>query len=209
MRIMMLRGLVAVAALAVCAAVGLAADKKKGHAVHGVIKSVDPAAGAFTVTVKKKNETKDMDFTIGDSVKVVIFVGKDKTELTGKDGLKNEQVKVGAKIKVLSDADGKATEVQIGTAPHNATANGKIKKVDASTGVLTVTVKKKKQETDADFKVEDAAKIVIFTGDQKKELTGKDGLKSDEFKEGAVVAVVTSPDGKVLEVRLGTPPTKK
>jgi hypothetical protein len=210
MQTLMVRGFMAAAALLAIGAVGLAADdaKKAKHPVHGVLKNVDAAAGTFTVTVKKKKETKDLDFTIDDSVKVVIFVGQDKKELTGKEGLKNEAVKVGVNVQVVRNADDKVTEVQVGAPPHNATAKGKVKKVDASAGVLTVTVKKKKQETDADFKVEDATKVLIFAGDQKKELAGKDGLKSDEFKEGAAVAVVTDPNGKVLEVRLGTPPKK-
>jgi hypothetical protein len=208
---MMVRGFLAtLTAVALCAAVGGAADKaKKENAVAGVIKNVDAASGALTVTVKTKKETKDTDFAIADAVKVVIFVGKDRKELAGKEGLKNDEVKVGAKVKVISDADSKVTEVQIGTPPHNTTAKGKIKKVDAVAGLLTVIVKKKKQETDTDFRVEDATKVVIFTGDQKKELAGKDGLKSEEFKEGSDVAVVTSPDGKIMEVRLGTPPKKK
>ena len=158
------------------------------------------------MTVKKKKETTDKDFTIDDTVKVVVFVGADKKEFTGKEGLKNDEVKAGAKIRVLSDAGGKATEVQIGTPPKPLTAKGKIKKVDAEAGSLTVTVKKKKQETDSAFKVDDATKVVIYAeGQKKKELTGKDALKDPEVKEGAAIVVVSTPDGsKVTEVRVGT-----
>ena len=213
MRTMRVRGLTAaVVALAISAAVGLSAEaaKKKAHPVNGVIKTVDPATGALTVTAKVKKETKDVDFTLDDSVKVVVYAAaNDKKELAGKDGLKNEEVKVGANVRVISDDAGKVTELDVGMKPKPKTAKGKIKKVDAAGGVLTVTVKKKKQDTDMDFTVEDATKVVIYTGDQKQELAGKDGLKNDAFKEGADVAVVTSPEGKVTQVRLGTPPKKK
>ena len=207
MNTLMVRGFaVAVVATAVCATVGPAAakGKNKSHGVSGVVKTVDAGAGALTVTVTKKKVPTDMDFTVDDAVKVVVFVGADKKEFTGKEGLKNEEVKAGAKVRVLRDAGGKATEVQIGTPPKPLTAKGKIKKVDAAAGSVTVTVKKKKQETDSAFKVEDATKVVIFTEGQKKELTGKDALKDPEVKEGAAIVVVSTPDGsKVTEVRIG------
>jgi hypothetical protein len=89
------------------------------------------------------------------------------------------------------------------------TAAGTIKKVDADKGVITVTVKKKKDQTeDKDFKVEEATKFVIFVGEDKKEASGKDGLKNENVKEGAKIAVVSDEDGKVTQIRIGTPPKK-
>jgi len=89
------------------------------------------------------------------------------------------------------------------------TFKGMVKKIDPVTGTITMTVKVKKQDTDMDFKVPDTAKVVVFTGDDKKELSTKDGLKSDQLKEGAVIAVITDADKNVTEVQLGDLPKKK
>ncbi|HVS39349.1 MAG TPA: hypothetical protein VMS17_27575 [Gemmataceae bacterium] len=212
MRKTMLRGFASAgAALAVCAVFGLSAEaaQKAPKPVYGVIKTVDPATGALTVTIKVKKESKDMDYTLDDSAKVVVYATPtDKKELAGKDGLKNEEVKIGANVGVLADASGKVTELDVGKIPKPKTAKGKLKKVDADAGVVTVTVKKKKQDTDVDFKVDDATKVLIYTADQPMKFTGKDGLKNDALKEGVDMAVVTSPEGKVTQVRVGTPPKK-
>ena len=88
----------------------------------------------------------------------------------------------------------------------NTTVNGTIKKIDAATGALTVTVKKKNEEAkDMEFKVNDTTKVTVYaptTGDATK-LTGKDALKNPEFKEGAKVKVVTDADNKVVSVQIG------
>jgi cell envelope opacity-associated protein A len=42
------------------------------------------------------------------------YVKGEKTELTGKDVLKGEKFKAGAKVTVLTDADGKVTEIRFG-----------------------------------------------------------------------------------------------
>ena len=86
--------------------------------------------------------------------------------------------------------------------------SGTIKKIDAATGTLTVAVKKK-ETTEQEFKIDDATKVVVFAGDKKEELAGKAALKNPEVKEGARVTVVTGEDGKVTEIRIGTPPKKK
>jgi hypothetical protein len=88
-------------------------------------------------------------------------------------------------------------------------AQGTIKKVDAATGTLTVTVKNKKESADKEFKIGDATKITVFAGDAKQDLTGPAGLKNEQFKEGAVVGIISDESGKVLEVRIGTPKKKK
>ena len=87
--------------------------------------------------------------------------------------------------------------------------SGTIKKIDAATGTLTVAVKKKKATAEQEFKIDDATKVVVFAGDKKEELAGKAALKNPEVKEGARVTVVTGEDGKVTEIRIGTPPKKK
>jgi hypothetical protein len=91
-----------------------AAPTTKPKPVTGVIKAVDPGAGTITVTVKKKSDTTDKDFTVADATKITIK-DKDGTtkDLTGKDGLKDPAVIVGATVKVTSAADGSVTEVVV------------------------------------------------------------------------------------------------
>jgi hypothetical protein len=108
--------------LAIGAGAGLADDQKagkgkKGQNVNGVIKKLDAATGTLTVTVKAKNDPagKDMEFKVEDTTKVTVYAGEDKKELAGKEGLKNEQFKEGAKVTVVLDDSKKVTEVRIGT----------------------------------------------------------------------------------------------
>lgn len=112
----MLRTFVCAAvALVLCAGISLAADKKKGEAVTGVVKKVDAATGSITVSIKNKKETTEKEFKINDATKVLVISGEDKKELTGKDGLKAEQVKEGAAVVIKCDADGKVIAIQVGT----------------------------------------------------------------------------------------------
>jgi Cu/Ag efflux protein CusF len=78
---------------------------------------------------------------------------------------------------------------------------GTVKKVDASAGTLTVTTKKKKVQEDQQLTVGDAAKIVVASGSDKKELSGKDGLKS--IKEGDKVRVQADEAGNVVSLQVG------
>src|SRR5262245_47398637 len=86
---------------------------------------------------------------------------------------------------------------------------GTVKKVDAAAGTITVAVKKKQETVDKEFKIEDTAKVVVFSGSDKKELSAKDGLKSDQLKEGTRVRILTDQAGKVTELQTGDLPKKK
>jgi hypothetical protein len=95
----------------------------------------------------------------------------------------------------------------------NTKVNGTVKKVDAATGTLTITVKGKKGEEpkDMEFKVSDTTKVTVYaptTGDATN-LTGKDGLKNGQFKEGAKVVVTTDKDNKVVALQVGQPKKKE
>jgi hypothetical protein len=107
----------AVVAVAVCATAATAADKKKGKSVVGVVKKIDPNTGTLTVTVKVKKVDMDKEFKIGDDAKVIVVSGDEKKELSAKDGLKNEQLKEGAKVAVVADDDGKVKELTINPMP--------------------------------------------------------------------------------------------
>ncbi|HEY7157348.1 MAG TPA: hypothetical protein VH575_25565 [Gemmataceae bacterium] len=78
---------------------------------------------------------------------------------------------------------------------------GTVKKVDASAGTLTVATKKKKVKEDQQFTVGDSAKVVVANGADKKELSGKDGLKS--VKEGDKVRVQADEAGNVISLQVG------
>ena len=95
----------------------------------------------------------------------------------------------------------------------NKTTQGTIKKVDAATGTLTVSVKGKAgaEPTTKEFKVDEATKVSVYSEGQQKptELTGKAGLKDPQVKEGATVAVVTDDTGKVVRIRVNQPKKPK
>jgi Cu/Ag efflux protein CusF len=116
----MMRTLVCAAlALTLAGGIALGADKgvKKGQTVTGTIKKVDAAAGTITLTIKSKKETIEKEFKVADTTRVVVFAGTEKKELSGKDGLKAEQLKEGTQVAVVTDAEGKVTEIRIGNPP--------------------------------------------------------------------------------------------
>jgi hypothetical protein len=88
-------------------------------------------------------------------------------------------------------------------------ARGTITSVDPAAGTLTVNARSR-QNPDGEektFQVEDDTTITSFTGEAKKELKGKDGLRDPQFKAGSRVAVTTSEDGgKVVSIQVGDMP---
>lgn len=101
-----------------------------------------------------------------------------------------------------------AAGAQVQAAKEKA-VKGTVKKIDAATGTITVTVKMKKETADKEFKIDDATKVIVFAGDEKKELAGKDGLKAEQLKEGAVVTIMADDAGKVSQLQIGGPGKKK
>jgi hypothetical protein len=77
---------------------------------------------------------------------------------------------------------------------------GKIKKIDGST--ITVTTGKKGMTEDKDYKIGDDVKFTFTEGDDKKEMTAKDGLKSDKLKEGAGVKLTLNDKSEVTAVEV-------
>jgi len=89
--------------------------------------------------------------------------------------------------------------------------HGTIKKVDPSANRLTITLKattSSKAPEDREFQLGEATKFVFYSGGAKKEATGKEAYKNEQFKEGAEVAIVGDGKGKALEVRVGKSPNK-
>ena len=94
--------------LVLCAGVGLTADTKKAHPQHGVVKAIDADKGTITVTItnKKTQDTKDVDFTVTDDTKVGAG--------TGMAALKDStNVKVGDNVDVVTDDAGKVQSVML------------------------------------------------------------------------------------------------
>lgn len=87
---------------------------------------------------------------------------------------------------------------------------GPIKKFDAETGVivLTVTNRKTKESKEMEFKVLDDTKVTLLTGEEKQELVGKVALKNKDVKEGATTTIFVDKD-KIVEVRISGVAKKK
>jgi Cu/Ag efflux protein CusF len=88
---------------------------------------------------------------------------------------------------------------------------GVVKKIDASVGSITLTIKNKKMPDgmDKEFKIGASVKFVLIDGDAKTELAAKDGLKSEKLKEGASVRIETNDKGEATIVTVGERKKKK
>jgi Cu/Ag efflux protein CusF len=89
--------------------------------------------------------------------------------------------------------------------------SGKVKKVDADKGTITLLVGKKGEEPkEVDYKIADDVKftIVISETEKKEGLAAKEGLKAEQLKEGASV-VLTMDGDKVTAVTIGAAKKKK
>jgi hypothetical protein len=116
--VVMLRAILCVTlGLFLCADVALAKGGQK-TSVSGKISKVDADTGTLSMTVKSKTDSSNKDFTVTDSVRVVIIAEDGTTtEKTGKEGLKHPAVKVGAHVKVTTDASGAVTKIRVGKKP--------------------------------------------------------------------------------------------
>ena len=62
-----------------------------------------------------KKEPPQREFQLRDSTKFVFFAATGKKEAVGKEAYKVEQFKEGARVVVIADGGGRATEVRVGT----------------------------------------------------------------------------------------------
>lgn len=83
---------------------------------------------------------------------------------------------------------------------NNQMVKGTIKLVDASKDLLVVNQKVKKEFVDRELSILDTTEFVIITGGDKKEVTGKEGLRLLAGKEGSQVNVKCDKDVNVLKV---------
>jgi hypothetical protein len=91
-----------------------------------------------------------------------------------------------------------ALTADVGRSADGKEVKGTIKKIDGDK--ITVAVKVKKEVTEKEFTVTEKTKFTIMQGDDKKEMTGKDGLK--ELKEGDAVSIIADGD-KISEIKTG------
>ena len=94
--------------------------------------------------------------------------------------------------------------VGVGSAADKAVKNqmvkGTVKSADVSTGVLIVNQKVKNETVERQLDIKDTTEFVITIGDEKKELSGKDGLALLVDKEGSQVTIKCDKDVNVLKV---------
>ena len=97
-----------------------------------------------------------------------------------------------------------------GDKPKNRrTIRGVIKKVDPSARMIVLAVEVKNEQMDQILRIGATTKVIVYSGEGKKELVGKDTFKDPNVKEGARATAILDDAGKTLEVRIGTPPKKK
>jgi hypothetical protein len=93
---------------------------------RGTVKSADPAAGTLTVNVRSRQEPAGAEktFQVEDDTTITSFTGEAKTELKGKDGLRDPQFKAGARVAVTSEDGGKVVNIQVGDLPRGGRNRG-------------------------------------------------------------------------------------
>ncbi len=201
--------LCAAVALVLFAGVGRVEEKKAKKGAATVVGTFKKMAGdVLTLAIKGKKGT-EKEIKVPEDVKVTVFAGDEKKELSGKDGLK--EIKEGTAITVLQDADGKVIGVRVGApakkpgekpaGKKGSTLNGTIKKIDGGTLTLAIKGKTGNPDTEKDVKLPDDVKVTVWTGAEKKDFAGTVGLK--EIKEGTAVTVALDGDGKVTGVVVG------
>lgn len=131
-----------------------------------------------------------LSFGFGDA-----FGADDKKKDDKKPEVKKDEKQTEVKKEEKKRGKGK------GRAKRGTAVAGVVKKFDASTSTVTITVKgrKKAAATEQEVKIPDSAKIVSFEGGSKKD--GKDGLK--DLKEGVRVVARKDADGNVTNVTIG------
>ncbi len=101
----------------------------------------------------------------------------------------------------FTPAEDKKPEVKKPRPDAPAVPTGQIKKIDASKGLLILTVRKDGEAKEEEVKIGADTKIILFTRGGKKELTGKEGLESAQLRPGMTVVVKRDDEGKVLSVQ--------
>src|SRR5271166_337100 len=85
---------------------------------------------------------------------------------------------------------------------------GTISKVDAKSGLITINmmvrVKKKNEQIDKEYFLNEDATVNIMEDGKKKTMSGKEALAKEALKEGAQVTFTTeSGDLKITELNVG------
>jgi hypothetical protein len=83
--------------------------------------------------------------------------------------------------------------------PKFQTVSGKITKIDLARRLLTL-LPPRKDAKEVQVQVTDDTRFVSFSSQERKQYTGKAGLKAPEFQVGTTVHVFHTPDGKARSV---------
>jgi len=82
----------------------------------------------------------------------------------------------------------------------NQMVKGTVKSIDTAKGVLVIDQKLKDQTVERQLDITNAVTWVITIGNEKKEVTGKDGLFILDGKKDVTVAVKCDKDVNVLSI---------
>jgi len=83
---------------------------------------------------------------------------------------------------------------------NNQMVKGTVKSVDYKKSVLVVNQKVKNESVDRELSITAETEFVVMQGNDKKEITGREGLALLEGKEGSTVQVKCDKDVNVLKV---------
>jgi hypothetical protein len=179
----------------------------------GLIKKINADKGILTIKTMGRGESKDVDLKVGEDTRFMINTGKGIPKmLAGTKGLK--ELKKGLVVQIQKDPSGKVRMIMVMSIKpvlkddeekrkkpaKTKEATGTIKKVDAENGTLTLMVKDEDEDKETRIKVTEKTTFISGPKDDKEELTGKKGLKSDRFQKGTEVVVVINADGSAKTV---------
>jgi hypothetical protein len=116
------------AVLLVCCAATWAVARqaeKKGETVEGTLLKVDTTAHKITVMPMETKENKEKgllsqrEFAVAEATKFVFGTGAGKAELARREAYKDQRLKEGSPVTVLTDEKGVAKEVRVGMSPKS------------------------------------------------------------------------------------------
>ena len=133
----------------------LSADRKvvgsiraEGQTVTGLVKAVDAAKRAITITISIKGEPQvdrlDRTFAVAKAAQVFIDDGKPKDKAKPTDAQGIADVPVGAQVTLRLSLDGKSVVVIVA---EGSSVYGAVKAVDAGKSTLTLHDKVEKEKT--------------------------------------------------------------
>ncbi len=110
---------------------------------------------------------------------------------------------VGGLVGLTVAAGAVLAQEQRVAAPQGKSVAGTFQSYRDGTLTLKLQPQAGEEAKTQEFRVEEETKVILFEGQERREMTGKDGFR--EVKEGKPVTVRLGESDKVMEVRIGTP----